>query len=45
MKIYFKNLRDSVGENQEAIKIMKKQIKNAGDMDFSAPEGGDTFVF
>lgn len=55
MKYHFKNLRDEIGINICALKLIQKDVANTVDgnkskenpfgLDFSRPEGGAAFEF
>lgn len=55
MKYHFKNLRDEIGINISALKMIQKDVNDTVDgnksidnpfgLDFSRPEGGAAFEF
>jgi hypothetical protein len=55
MKYHFKNLRDEIGINISALKMIQKDVSDTIDgnkqsegafgLDFSRPEGGSAFEF
>lgn len=51
MKTHFKEIRDTIGFNNCAVKMLKKELndqkaaKQDGGLDFEKPRAGDMFMF
>lgn len=51
MKTHFKDIRDTIGFNNCAVKLFKKELsdqkaaKEEGGLDFARPRAGDLFMF